>query len=422
MKTLDIIKISQKNLFRSKLRTFLTVAAVFIGALTLSLTNGVGSGIKAYVNEQIGNVGAKDTLVVQMKQELNPTSNELKKYNPNRKTGGSFNLALLGKNDIEKIKGTAGVVEVTPQYTIRLEYVTTGGDKYESSATQYIEGLTLAMSAGDTVQANSTDTVTIPDKYVRPLGFSSDQDAIGKALTIAFKDVSGKIVERKIIIEGVQKQSLLGSSGVNISSALAKEINLQQTTGVSGLVDSYQNVIAKYDPSFSAKQISDLKERLSQVGYSSQTVEEQLGTISTIINTILIVLNVFGAITLLAATFGIVNTLLMSVNERTSEIGLMKALGAKRGTVFSIFALEAASIGFWGALLGVLVSMGVGSIVSNIATQTFLQNFVGFQLVAFPLLPSLAVLIGIIALAFLAGALPSLKASKLDPIKALRYE
>jgi|SRR3989338_2611322 len=146
------------------------------------------------------------------------------------------------------------------------------------------------------------------------------------------------------------------------------------------------------------------------------------GTIGTVINTILIVLNVFGAITLLAATFGIVNTLLMSVNERTSEIGLMKALGAKRATIFSIFALEAASIGFWGALLGVLVSMGVGSIVSNIATQTFLKSFVGFQLVSFPIFTSLAVLFGIIALAFIAGALPSLKASKLDPIKALRYE
>src|SRR5207248_3301580 len=123
---------------------------------------------------------------------------------------------------------------------------------------------------------------------------------------------------------------------------------------------------------------------------------EQIGTIGTVINTILIVLNMFGAITLLAATFGIVNTLLMSVNERTSEIGLFKALGAKRRTIFSIFAIEAASIGFWGALLGVLVSIGIGSIASNIATQTFLKNFVGFQLVSFPILASLTVLFGIV--------------------------
>src|SRR5437660_579604 len=115
MKILDIVKISQKNLLRAKLRTFLTVAAVFIGALTLSLTNVVGSSIRAYVNEQTGNVGAKDTLVVRMKQTINPTSDSVRKYDPNKKTGGNFNMALLGNNDIEKIKELPGIVAITPQ-------------------------------------------------------------------------------------------------------------------------------------------------------------------------------------------------------------------------------------------------------------------------------------------------------------------
>ena len=140
------------------------------------------------------------------------------------------------------------------------------------------------------------------------------------------------------------------------------------------------------------------------------------------INGILLVLNIFGAIALLAATFGIVNTLLMAVNERTSEIGLMKALGANRKTIFTIFAVEAASIGFWGGLLGILGSIGIGAIANHVATNTFLKNFVGLKLLSFPILPLLGILAGVILLAFLAGALPSLKASKLDPIKALRYE
>jgi putative ABC transport system permease protein len=100
----------------------------------------------------------------------------------------------------------------------------------------------------------------------------------------------------------------------------------------------------------------------------------------------------------------------------------MKALGANRRTIFAIFAVEAASIGFWGALLGVIISIGLGTVASNIATKSFLKDFVGFKLLAFPILPSLGVLVGIMFLAFVAGALPSLKASKLDPIKALRYE
>ena len=419
MRILDTIKISQSNLLRAKLRTFLTVAAVFIGALTLSLTNGVGSGIKAYVHEQIGNVGVKDTLVVQMKQQLNPISTEVREYDPNRKIGGNFNIAMLGKNDIEKIKGIPGIINVIPEYAFRFEYITTGNGKYEANATQYVEGLTLAMSAGNTVSPNIPDAVTIPDKFVNPLGFSSDSDAVGKTLTVTFKDVSGKMIEKELRIVGVQKQSLLGSFGLNINSALAEEISVLQTKGVPGLADTYQGAIVKYNPNVDPKV---LKQILDLIGYTGRTLEDQIGTIGKVIDAILVVLNVFGIITLLAATFGIVNTLLMSVNERISEIGLMKALGARRRTIFSIFALEAASIGFWGALLGVLVSIGIGTLASNIAAESFLKSFVGFELATFPIVSSLVVLFGIVALAFIAGALPSLKASKLDPIKALRYE
>jgi putative ABC transport system permease protein len=188
------------------------------------------------------------------------------------------------------------------------------------------------------------------------------------------------------------------------------------------LANRYVAVAAQYDPNLLDDQVTILKQDLDRAGYTAQTLEDRIGIIATVINGILVVLNVFGAITLLAAAFGIINTLLMSVNERTSEIGLMKALGANRRSIFSIFAMEAASIGFWGALLGVVVSVVLGRIVSQIATESFLKDFVGFELLVFPVLPSLAVLFGIMLLAFIAGALPSLKASKLDPIKALRYE
>ena len=136
----------------------------------------------------------------------------------------------------------------------------------------------------------------------------------------------------------------------------------------------------------------------------------------------LVVLNVFGAIALLAATFGIVNTLLMAVNERTSEIGLMKALGADRKTIFTIFSLEAGSIGFWGSLSGIVMSIIVGLIANEYASRNFLKDFVGFDLFAFPFFTFFGILVGGVVLALIAGALPSLRASRLDPIRALRYE
>jgi putative ABC transport system permease protein len=300
-----------------------------------------------------------------------------------------------------------------------LEYISTGEKKYEAVASQYIEGLNLEMVAGRTVDSNSTDEITIPKHYIEE---GKEQDVLNKYVVLAFKNPQGAIIEKSVKIVGVQQQSLLGNSGLNISSALAEEIHRDQTEGVPTLADSFQAAIVKYDTSYTDAQVQELKTTLGDKNYDAMTIKDQVGIIITVIDSILIVLNVFGVITLLAAAFGIINTLLMSVNERTSEIGLMKALGTNRKTIFSIFAIEAASIGFWGSLFGVLLSIAIGTITNNISSQTFLKDFAGFDLLAFPIMPALGVLFGIILLAFLAGALPSLKASKLDPIKALRYE
>ena len=433
MKIADIIILSQQNLLRAKLRTLLTIAAIFIGALTLSLTNGLGSGVRAYVDDQLGNVGVENTLVVSVKQEFNPASDEVKKYDPNRTTLANFNIRMLSNGDLEKIENTEGVENVIPQYPFQLEYIARGsndsipwcsvassGEKYEATAVQYIEGLNMQMSAGMVVAPGSAN-IAIPHKYLGPLGFANPQDALFQTVTLAYKDKTGKLMEERVVIVGVQKKSLLGNAGIAVSGEFAKYIYQQQSGGLFGQ-GQYVNALAKYDPTLTDQQVDDLKKKLNETGYMAQTVQERIGVVATIISTILIVLNVLGLITLLAAAFGIVNTLLMSVNERTSEIGLMKALGANRKTIFSIFAFEAASIGFWGALLGVVVSIIIGGIVSNIATQSFLKDFEGFELVAFPIASSLTVLVGIMVLAFLAGTLPAIKASKLDPIKALRYE
>lgn len=422
MKLLDIIKISQKNLFRAKLRTALTIGAVFIGALTLSLTSGLGNGVKAYVNDQLGNLGVENTLIIRVKQtQQNPVSTDVNEYNPEREVG-TFNIALLNTDDLARMGAIEGVEQVFPDRLPMLDYMTAGDKKYEVAAYQHLEGLNITMAAGELVRDDFPNGITIPQKYVEPLGYDSAKDIIGEVLTLGYKDAAQTQQEAEVIVVGVQEQSLLGNTNIVISQGLAKVILDDQTNGVPALEGKYMNAVVKYDPDYSDEEVTALKERFEAKGYGAQTVQDQIGMISRVIDIILIVLNVFGIITLVAAAFGIVNTQLMSVNERTSEIGLMKALGASRRDIFSIFSIEAASIGFWGATLGVTLSIIIGSILSDVASKNFLKDFVGFKLIAFPVIPTLIVIIGIMILSFLAGALPSLKASRLDPIKALRYE
>ncbi|OZB80544.1 MAG: hypothetical protein B7X41_17760 [Microbacterium sp. 14-71-5] len=168
--------------------------------------------------------------------------------------------------------------------------------------------------------------------------------------------------------------------------------------------------------------MKSLQDRLASAGYSSTTVAQQLGTFKAVIDGIVLVLNAFAIIALLAASFGIINTLYMSVQERTREIGLMKAMGMGSGRVFGLFSLEATFIGFLGSALGVLGGMLVGSVVSRILGRTLLSDLSGLQLVAFDARSIASVILLVMVIAFLAGTLPAARAARQDPVESLRYE
>ena len=422
MRILDIVKTSQSNLVRSKLRTFLTILAVFIGTFAISLTNGVGNGVKSYVNKELGNVGVSNAFVVQVKsKQSTPLSSDVVKYDPNQKKG-EFNTPLLTSKDIDSIKQIKNVVSITPNYRTSIDYISAGHDKYLADASQYIAGLNLDMAAGRVVDVANAQEVTIPVRYVVPLGFKDNEDALNKTLTVGYRNPNGQVIEKSLTIVGVQQESVLGNSSIYISPRFAAAIQADETAGIANLTDTYAAFLVEFPQDLPQAQVDELKHVLEANNYTAQTIADRIGTFSKIINGILVGLDVFGILALVVAVFGIVNTLLMAVNERTSEIGLMKALGANSKTIFTIFSMEAASIGFWGAVLGIGLSMLAGQILNHYAASHFLKDFPGFNLLSFPILASVETLLGIVLLAFIAGAAPSLKASRLDPIKALRYE
>jgi putative ABC transport system permease protein len=171
-----------------------------------------------------------------------------------------------------------------------------------------------------------------------------------------------------------------------------------------------------------AGKIDAAKARLSQLGFEAETFADSQKRIYDGIGIFKIAMSLVAVIALLAASFGIINTLVIAVLERTKEIGLQKALGMSRGKIFAVFSLESVLIGFWGALLGTIAGIIVGLITNRVLITAYAESFEGFHLFAFTLPSIISVLFIVSAVAFIAGVMPAYRASRLNPIESLRYE
>lgn len=427
MKTLDILRTASANMMRSKLRTILTIIAIFIGALTLSLTNGIGSGVSAYIDQQLGNVGAEDLLIIQGKSEDPFSGSGPQKYEEGTSSTnvGGFPLVMLNQNDLDKITAQAGILSAEFDLNVAPDYIAgKNNEKFKFMASTFYEGINLTLAAGRAPDnsAEENQILLIPS-FVAPLGYGSSSEAVGDVVTIGIKTPSGEKREVQATVSGVQEETLMSAGGLMLNETLAQQLYNIQTEGLPAELKGQQPVIAaKFDPSIGEDELRGIKDSLDEMGYTATTVQDQIGIFKQVIDAITMVLNFFAAIALLAASFGIINTLLMAVQERTKEIGLMKAMGMGKGKIFMLFSTEAVLLGFWGSLLGVAVANGLGRIVNKVASESFLKELPSFELMSFPALPMLGIMLIIMVVAFLAGTLPARRAARQNPIDALRYE
>ncbi len=436
MKFHDLIGMANSSLWRNKLRTFLTILAIFIGSTTLSLTSGIGSGLKSYLQNQLGNLGTSNSMVItaNVKKTTINSSSALTPYNPNQKNivlsrggGPSESIVALTSKDITKISKIPNIVSVQPIYNIAPDFIATTSNpnkKFKFSISQAFGTPALDIAAGrNVINTNNTPEITIPESYTSSLGFSTYNAAVNQMVNIGISNSLGQqtVVEAKIV--GVQQKNLIGSTlsyGNNKLTSILESISAVGEP-VSQL-NNYISLSAIFNPNLTTNQINALKKALLNEGYKGLTIKDQENTIFTVINAVTGVLIFFAIITLVAASFGIINTLFMSVQERTREIGIMKALGLSKAKIFMLFSFEALLIGFWGSLIGIFFANGLGNIINSILSKGLLKDFPGLNLLSFPIKTSLIIVVSIMVIAFIAGTLPARRASNKDPIEALRYE
>lgn len=424
MKLIDLVKSSAGNLLRNKGRTLLTIIAIFIGSFTIYLTLGINTGVNNYMDLQLETVGNDQLLAVYKSDgtgNMVPGSN-LKEYDPEKNTAEA---SMITPKDIEQIETIDHIQRVEPIAALTLDYIQGLTDsKYQLNA-MGSAGVDLDLEAGRQIN-NETDAyeIVLDQEYIEPLGFKNAQDALEKEVILGVSaQATGEQETVTAKVVGVRNFSFIQAGMSILNQALSQRV---QTIAEKGLPENLKNqsfaAQAYLEDGLSNTKIDTIKKELRELGFQGMTIEDEINMFRLVINAITGVLTLFGAISLLAASFGIINTLYMSVQDRTREIGLMKALGMSRSKVFLTFSFEALLIGFFGALTGILAAYGLGNVINDYAANTFLEELTGFELIGFSWSNTLTVMGVILLIAFLAGTLPANRAGKLDPIQALRYE
>ena len=435
MELFDIIKDANQNLLRNKLRTFLTILAIFIGSFSIISTSAIQAGVNDFIDSQVDSYGGDGYLAIVSKDSFDAleglqgsmgNGSGPTEYDPDKIQTG---MSPITEEQLEKLKKIDGIDadSIVEQKSLDITYVTSDktDKKYLIGAEALPPGnVKVDLEVGEQLDLRSDEyQILLESKYVDALGFTNDE-IVGQKIKLVVLDEytrNEKTFEAKVT--GVIAPGVVSMGQQYTNNKLADDIYEENTKYYPEEIKSQTfAVAANYD--YEKYSADEIKDKLEDIGLSAMTIEDIIGTIKSFFDVILTVFKIFGFIALLAAAIGIINTLFMSVQERTREIGLDKALGMSSRHVFMSFSLEAISLGFWGSVFGIIVSMLIGNAV-NVAFHAeggFLEAFPTFNLATYTVPDIISVTILIMAIAFIAGTLPARQAAHKNPIDALRYE
>ena len=409
-------RLAIKSLRTSKMRAFLTMLGIVIGVGAVIVIISLGNGLTRMVEQRVEKLGVTQIMAY-----------------------------TWGMGD-----GTTG--NVTPQEIYGL--VEANPDVF-SGVTPWVSAGT-GVRRGDTQLKKTTITGVSEAMYRPETGTTLDGDALGKGRFLQYVDVQqrknvcvigayvereafrGDALGRELLIGGVpytvvgvmaQSQTTMEEGGGDDLAFIPYE-NAMQLSG-SGFVSLYQMTARSRDTVEQARALlvdlmvqkfPDPDAEYNQ--YMITTMLEQVQQINAMMGVAMSVLVAIAAISLLVGGIGIMNIMLVSVTERTREIGIRKSLGAKRRDIRWQFIIEAGTTSAAGGLLGIglgcLVASGIGSILGGTLAQSMGG---GITFSATPTPMAVAVSFGVsVGIGVLFGYLPANKAAKLNPIDALRYD
>ena len=441
MKLIDLLSLVIENLKRRKGRVALTAVGVIIGTAAVVILISLGNGLQRNASTQFGGIGDLTQIVVMPRYDMG--SGIAIKMGGGGGSNQPSQQKLLTSKAVEEIKSIPGVTQIIPRDYFKgqasihfgrlenyaqmigmtIDDVGTLDYKMEKGSTELKRGTALV---GGWVVKNFMDPKMRPNqKSPAPPDLLGQQVSI--VITRSTQDGKQENKTIRLTVTGVLTENRSEADNMVI-------IHMDDMTAMNEWVmgkrinrnsEGYDTLVVKTESSDKVvgitKQINDLK-------YQANSPQEFVQSINGFFVIMQIVFGGVGAIALLVAAIGIVNTMTMAILERTREIGLMKAVGATNRDVLSIFLGEAAGIGFIGGLMGVLLGWVGGKVLDVIAisvlTARAAQNggtpptvavYTPLWLPIFALL--FATLIGLIS-----GLFPALRAASLVPIIALKYE
>ena len=433
MKLPDLLRTAFLNLWRRKLRAFLTVLGMVIGTSSIVVMVSLGVGMRQSMIDSYASMGSLTNITVNNYRYVESSDGQ----------SSTYKEVKLDKKAVDEIRKIPGVEGAMPQITawgmaISGKYATDVSIMGIDMEQAELFGIKLAEGeypgsklAGGKVQmvVPSSFYNNFYDPNANRWSPAIDKDGNPKItsrsrlkLTFDYSNVytnqPGDPGQQKGKIYTLVPTGMLEESGNDFSWYCIMDIKVLEKLAkenpnyISLNKKNYNQVIVK------CKDIDDVltvKAKIEEMGFGASCIQEWLQQSEEQLKQTQYLLGAIGGVSLLVAAIGIMNTMMMSIYERTKEIGIIKVLGCRMSNIAGLFLTEAAYIGFFGGALGLGLSYGLSLVLNN-----FLESS-GFKSII-PLYLAVGALAFSVVVALISGLYPAMRAMKLSPLAAIRNE